>query len=131
VLLNIKNHQKILTEINGQLKIFEFENGALKMTNSFTEFNNATCENGMVSYDNGYLKLWKIPQGFNLTEFGLLKRNLLFRFPVNCNVLPVRKSLSLAQTHWYFLIEKEMRQMLVNNMLVNKFIYYLTFRTEE
>jgi hypothetical protein len=132
VLLNIKNHQKLLLEINGLLKIIELENGALKLNNSFTDFNKEGCENGFISYDNGKLKLWRLPLGYQLTEVGLLKRNPLHRFPVNCNALPLRNpNAPYMQFYWYFLIEKELRQVVVNGMVFNKFIYYLTFRTEE
>jgi hypothetical protein len=133
VLINIKNHQKLLLEINGLLKVIEIENGPLKMNNSFTECHKDGCENGFASYDNGKLKLWRLPVGYHLTEVGLIKRNPLYRFPVNCNALPLRNNPNIPymQTHWYFLIEKEMRQIVTNNMVFNKFIYYLTFRTEE
>jgi hypothetical protein len=87
------------------------------------------CLNGFAYYENGYIKLANIPKHYEITEFGLLRRNCLNRFPVNCNVLT--KTQGMINFYWYMMIEKELRTININNMHINKFIYYLTLRTDE
>jgi hypothetical protein len=143
VVLNIKGHHKVLFEINGRLKFCDFENNLQikRSISAFSELNKEGCENGFIYYENGVLKMCRAPLNYKLTDIGLLRRNKLERFPVNCNYIPYPPQTLMPVFYFYAMIEKEFRpiqtpitigtQNQSATLVSNKFFYYLTLRSEE
>ncbi len=136
VLLNIKGNQKLLFEVNGRLKFLDFENNIYlkRSISAFSEFSKDGSLNGFIYFENGILKLCNLPKNYEIKEIGLIKRNPLNRFPVNMNLLIIPQG--MINLYFYILVEKELKPKAVKvsetaSITVNKFIYYLTLRTED
>ena len=128
LLLNIKGNQRVLFDINGKLQFLNLENNLiLRITiDTCSDISTETCPNGLVYYNNGFLKFFKTPKNYKINELGLIRRNQIFRAAVNCHILPI------MATHFYIMIEKELKPYSIKGgPNVNRNFYYLTYRTEE
>lgn len=128
LLLNIKGLQKVLFEVNGKLTFLNFENNMIlrMVIEAFTDIKFEDNNFGFLYFENGYIKCCRIPSGYEIEQVGLIRRNPLFRFPVNCNILQI------GTVKLYITVEKETRIVVVPNMPPsNRYIYHLVLRTEE
>ena len=124
VFFNLENNHKIIYEKQGEICLFEFDHDKTKLsTVPLCAYSDSVIENGFVFFSNAKLKQCKLCEGYKLESNSMLiHSNLINRFPLSLTYIPTY--LDKKTVYTYILTEKEMKEN-------NKFVYYLTLRTEE